>query len=763
MLKNYFRIVIQNLIRHKTFTLINILGLAIGIACSVIVVIWVNHEFSFDRYYDNIDRIGQIFSKDNETKEIDNIQTFPLATAAKKEVPEVEAITPYLKWNSKNYIAYKETKYCFTFDYTLNDFFKIFSFNFIEGNPNSALLHDNSIVITQRVAQLIFGNESAIGKKILYNNQILDISAVIKNNPTNSQFQFDILSNIHFLKHTGWDVSENKWNDHSYYIYLLKKENVKNEVLDKKLNDVILKNSDANYKVFYYPFSDIYLKSPIGIPLISRLKMFVIAGLLLILIACINYINLSTARYSQRIKEIGIRKVFGAKRSQIAQQHLGESFLYALVSTYIGILLADILLPVFNYLAGTALVFPWSDQIFWSEILAVIVLTTLFTGIYPAYLLSKFQPVNALRNITGKGISGSLLRNILVLIQFTCTIFFIICALVTAKQNSYISNKDLGFTKDNILYTFISDTLIVKNYNAIKDELLSNPVIEDVTRSRDVPFEYGSWTNDVAQSDVDYNFFNFFNMRLVSGGAFNKTRIYNSNDVVVNETLAEMLANKSTDVGWLLERNLNIIGVVKDYHIQSLRNPMKPLLIRNNIDDRFQMFVKHLPNKELEAQKLFNDLLKKYSVESNNEIFFLKEMIKKTYENEKQQLYIYLIYSVITILISCLGLIGLTIYSVERRVKEIGIRKASGAHSFSIIILFIRNISKWILIAFILALVPAYFFMQSWLNNFSYKTEITWWIFALAGLIAYIISLFTVVWLTWRAANRNPVDALRYE
>jgi putative ABC transport system permease protein len=278
-----------------------------------------------------------------------------------------------------------------------------------------------------------------------------------------------------------------------------------------------------------------------------------------------------------------------------------------------------------------------------------------------------------------------------------------------------------------------------------------------------VPFEYGSWSNTIAQSDIEGNFFDFFNMPLVSGETFKISRKYGHNDVIINETLQNLFNNNSDEVKWIQKTKLNIIGVVKDYHIQSLKNPIKPLVIRNNFDDRFQLFIKYQPPKAAEAVELTNSVLAKFSSGNRNDLFFLDEMIMRTYDKEKQQLYIYIIFSIITIFISCLGLVGLTIYSVERREKEIAIRKANGAKTGEIVNLFVGGVCKWIFASFLIAIVPSYLIMQKWLQNFSYRTEISWLIFASSLIITLAIAVTLIFWLTWRSASKNPVEALRFE
>ena len=799
MLSNYFKTALRNIRRHKVYTIINIIGLSIGMACTILIFRWVYYEFSFDRYHENADRIYRL-ATDMDLGKMQGRYALSNYIAGKtlvRDYPEVERSARLQKVPFKLLLQYKDKQF-YEDNITVADnaVFDIFTFSLIKGDPRNALNTAFSVVITQDLAQKYFGDKDPMGSVIRANNDVdLTVTGVMQNVPRNSHFIFDALVSFETLRyvHDNYQKEiEEDWLDHDNYTYLLLREAYDYKKLENKFPAFIEKHMGMTLKAIggrveylLQPLTQIHLKSKLMIDTdngdILYVYAFSIIAIFVLFIACINFTNLSAARSASRAKEVGVRKALGAQRKKLIHQFFFEVYLLSCVSFAFSLGLVEIALPFFQRLAGIDLSFnsnfnPW----FILGSLGLVSFVTLVAGIYPVVYLSGIQTVQILTGLLKTGPAASSFRNTLVVGQFTISLILIIASAIIFSQTNYMKHERLGFNIQQIVvFRMIGDSF-ENSIPTIKSGLSSYSGIIDVTASSYVPGGISGWhafvpqgyrldqTQVMASISIDPDFIPVMGIQIVEGRNFSRDIIQDQNEsILINEEAAKRFGWKNpvgkTIRNLLNETNKTVIGVVSNFHLRSLHHNIMPLYIEYNPASLGYVSIKIKPD---EIQKTLHFLKEKWAEITSAQsfdYFFLDEAFDRQYRNDEKLGIILFNFSVLAILIACLGLFGLASFTVEKRTKEIGIRKALGASVFSIILLVLKEFSKLILLANVIAWPIAYFTMNRWLQNYAYRIDMGLSAFVLAGLIVVVIALLAAGYQAIKAAWANPVDALRYE
>jgi putative ABC transport system permease protein len=773
MFKNAFKIAYRNLLRNKGFSFINIAGLAIGMASAMLILLWVQNEMSFDNFYKNKDRLYQAWNKDKGNDGIINCwNNTPkaLAAALMQEYPEVEKATR-VGWDQAYLFTVGEKKMNVTGSSVDNDFLTMFGFPFLEGNANTALNNPYNIVITKKLSKKLFSNDDAMGKTVLIDNKYnYTVSGVMKDLPNNTQFDFEYLVPWHFMSLTNQDDSN--WGSNSTHNYVLLKPNTDITVFNKKIADITIKHGEGGTttKEFLYPVSKLYLYSNFenGIPTggkIDTIKVFILIAVFILLIACINFMNMSTARSEKRAKEVGIRKVVGAQKGSLITQFIGESILIAFIAGILALIIVQLCLPAFNTLTKKELVIEYGSVYFW----------LLFTG----FIL--FRPVAVLKGTFKKANALITPRKALVVLQFTFAIAMIICTIIIEQQIRYAQERESGYNKNNLIYISLNGDM-TKNIDLIKNDLISNGIATSVTKTS-APITEGwssggsNWQGQPANDKTEFNFFNVdgnivktAGLTLLSGRDINvKTYPTDSSAVLVDEAAVKAMGMKNP-IGQIIDTgawntNWHIIGVVKDFIIQSPYESIKPMIIQGPKADWFNLLHIKFSNAHSTAYNIAatEKIFKLYNPLYPFEYHFVDEAYAKKFSNEQTTGTLTAFFAALTIFISCLGLFGLATYMAENRIKEISVRKVLGASVMGITTLLSKDFLKLVVISFVIASPIAWYAMHQWLLDYTYRVSIDWWVFAGAGLIAVLISLLTVSYQAIKAAVANPVKSLRSE
>ena len=794
MFKNYFKIALRNMQRQKLFSFINISGLAIGITCCLLVLLFIQNELSYDMFHVNADRIYRLeegYTFNDEFRRTEYTAA-PYGPTMVKEFPEVVnsvRIDNGYIWD-RIFIRYKEKEF-FEEYFNVADpsIFEVFSFPLIKGDPTTALNDPKAIVITEKIAKKYLGNEDPLGKTLsvtLYrtgsgSNHDLTVTGVMKNIPPNSHLQFDILGSINGFE-TFYDFGEwmDRWYGDFFTNFLLLREQSFFKDLENKFPNFIKKyktDDTQDTKLFLKPLKEVYFT-----PEIKRYIYIITAvSLFILLIACFNFINLSTARSLSRAKEIGVRKVIGANRAGLIKQFIGESVLFSIFSLVIALALIKLLLPVFNTFVDRNLQFDYFQNpfiIFTSVILALIV--GILAGAYPAFFLSRFRPVTMVHGISETSSKRFRLRNILVVFQFAVTVVFFIGGIITFNQVSYISNTNLGFDKEQVINVTMHESFTRERLESIKNELLGNANISHATYSTSIPFtETRKRTVETQNGEhigflyfiyTDYDFIETMGINLIEGRNFSQAYSSDvSETIIINETAAKKYTHDSPIGSKIMLSSIskyNIIGIVKDFHIHSLHREIVPLAITvmpSVFRDYKYISVKIHPGKIPEVINFLQNTMKKFSPGYPFEYTFFDERINALYKNEHRLITVFSSISILAIFIACLGLFGLAAFSAERRTKEIGIRRALGATVPGIVMLLSKDFAKLVLAANVIAWPIAYLIMDRWLQNFAYRINFGWWVFILAGILTLAISIITISYQSIKSATANPIDSLRYE
>lgn len=805
MFTNYIRTAWRNIVREKGFTFINIAGLSIGIASCIMIMLFVKDELSYDRFHKNSENIyrvyieGQFGNNSIRSPFTSNV----MAQTMQEELADVELATRFLKVN-RRFVQYEEKSFVEQrFYYGDENFFKLFSFNLIKGNPDDVLGKPNTIVVTESTAKKYFGNEDPIGKILLIEGEKpFQVTGVCEDVPHNAHFHFDFVASISSTPTSKVTF----WVQNNVYTYFKLKPNTDIDHFLSLLNEFVVKyvgpevvqfmgvdleeflKSGSTYGFKIQPLEDIYLKSnlqdeiePTGS--LSTVYYFIIIALFILVIACINFMNLATAKYSNRAKEVGIRKVIGSKRIQLIQQFFIESVMLSGIALLIAIALVEIFLPFFNQITQKELSIHFFSS-WWiiPAYLGFAAIVGILAGSYPSFILSAFKPIKVLKGNLNLGFNSTRLRSILVIFQFIITIVLFVSTIVIYTQINYLNEKDLGFSKEQVLVINRAYDLGT-DYKAFKNELLQNPNIKNVSTSSTVPgrpFDGSTMQLEGAPKEdlvpfsiyyVDYDFLQTLGLSIDKGRFFSSDFSSDSIAVVINQVAAKRLGaenpvGKRLLAPRMLENQiyLPIIGVLDDFNYESLHKEIRPVcLILNPNEANVYLLIKLQTENLNQTVKHIENTFHKFLPGNSFEYFFLDDDFEKLYQAEKRTALVFTIFSVLAIFVASLGLFGLAAFSVEKRNKEIGIRKALGAGFMNIVQIFYKEILILLIISSVIAWPLSYFLMNEWLQNFAYKIDLTLFPFLIATGLALIIATFTVGSQITRSANTNPAQAIRYE
>ncbi len=819
MLKNYLTLAFRTLRKQRFFTLINILGLAIGIASCLVIVLFVNNELSYDRFYRNANRIyrvnGEIKFGGNHYKLA--VAPAPLADAILSDYPEVESAVrfrsrgSYLVKRSESTDNFKEQNVIWT-DST---FFGVFSVPLLKGNPGRALKEPNTVAISRKTSDKYFPKGDALGQSLILDNTLnVKVSAVFEDMPENSHFHFDIL-----IAMSGLDEAKStQFLSNNFNTYLLLKEGVDAKAFEAKMTGLVEKYvgpeaaavlggeftmekfraSGNKLEYTLIPLTDIHLHSDLTAELgpnsdITYVYLFSAVALFILAIACINFMNLSTARSANRAKEVGVRKVLGSLRSHLVRQFLLESVLLSLFSFFLALILALGFLPVFNDLASKKLALPWSDPAFYGILLVASLIIGTLAGLYPSFFLSAFKPINVLKGNVSLGMKSGFIRSSLVVFQFVISIFLIIGTITINRQLDYIQTKKIGFRKDQVLV--VNDAYALRDkLQTFKNEIAKNNFIQSGTISGFLPVS-GTWRNDntfwpegaqptqenmvgLQNWRVDIDYVKTLGMKIKLGRDFSTEFPSDSSAIVMNETAAKQFNFDADPLGKKIStfngskpdgtadpgqiRSWTVIGIVEDFHFESLKQNISPLALFLGKSDGMVSFRFEARN----TQDVIQAVEKSWKTLAPGQPFqysFLDQDFGRMYATEQKLGEIFALFAGLAIVIACLGLFALTAFTAEQRTKEIGIRKVLGASVAGIIVLLSKEFGKLIVIAFVVAVPLAWWGVDWWLKNYTYKVEVGIYVYLAAGGMAFLIAWLTMSYQSFRAATVNPVESLRTE
>jgi putative ABC transport system permease protein len=814
MIINYFLLTLRSIWHNKIYAVINIIGFAVGISACLIIILWIKDETGFDKFHAKSDRIYRILA--GEDSRLQPRTPHPLAQQMVIDFPEVEqAVSMSPIWGAGLTRAEFSVKYegivndekgFFSADST---FFNVFDFPFLAGDPKTAMKEPMNIILTRDMALRYFGSvENALGKTLTINNQAsLAVNAVIENIPKNSHFTFDFLVSYVTMKQI--DRQQNRgelspyytWGDFGHYNYLVIKEGANAKNLEKKLNDWILVQNfiplsekdrqtlkEGRFHFVLQPMPDIHLRSNIMWELgtngnILYIYIFITAAFLILIVACVNFMNLSTARSLKRAKEVGIRKAIGVHRTQLIIQFLTESFVLTLVSFILALWLVDAFMPAFNSFSGKQLSVKTLLNLheIWKLITGILIIG-IFSGSYPAFFLSSFIPQEVLKGKIRTGSSQLIIRKYLVIFQFVISILLIICTLIIYKQISYLKNRNLGFNEEQVVVISMQDDEVRRQYNVIRSTLLSNPGIIGVAASSSVPggqfnqntisYEGSNEDKFIAETFITSDYFNLMEIKTAAGRVFSDDfRGDTTASFVINEAAAR-LYNWDTPVDKTItyygDAYVNargkIIGVVRDFNIHSLQQPIEPLIILLGRKTFLNyVLIRISPDNIPETLSLIERNWKKFDINHVFSFSFLDALFESQYQGEKRMGTLFWIFALLAVFIASLGLFGLSNFIIEQRTKEIGIRKTHGANVANILLLLSRQFAAWVMIACVIALPVGYLIARDWLENFAYRTNIGILVFLIAIFIAVIVTVLTISYQALRTARMNPVESLKYE
>jgi len=786
MFRNYLISLRRVIGKHKTYSLNNILGLSIGMACAVVIYLWILDELSFDKFhqnYNHIYRFVQTQQHENSQYKI-AITPAPLPPTFEEVFPEITETARFKPGLPEVLVTTGDKKlYENKVAYADKEFFNIFSFKFVSGSSDNPFPSINSALITEKIAERYFGKEDPIGKTLTLNEEeICSISGILEEIPVNSHLQFDILCNFEMLKSNSYYYSES-WGDQIFYGYALLQEGTDPKSLSKKFDRYMRENHNFTQTNFWLqPLRDVHLRSDFDIDLYSHseskyqyIPIFSIVAIFILLIAVINYINLSTAQSTIRAFEVGIRKVHGAKRSQLIRQFMGESFTLVLISYLIAMLIVELVLPYFNQFTGKEVSISYTNPSIALGMIALILFTGLVSGGYPSVFLSSYNPNRILRGDIKAGPAA--FRRILVFLQFSSAIIMIISTGIVYRQLMYIQNMNLGLDKELILYSKINGDMN-SNFHSFKQELIKYLGISNITYCTALPtYTVAStssvdWEGKIEETSmiihnyiVDHDYIPAFNIEMLTGRNFSMDHPSDSFDFVVNEAAVLQMGLKDP-IGkrfqlWHMEGK--IIGVMKDFHYKSLHKKVEPLCIRLDEAVLGYVFIK------ISSHDIYGTIKRIEEVwDQQNPIFptnfeFIDREYEKLYTSEQKIFILFTIFAILAIFLSCLGLYGLSFFLAEKRTKEIAVRKAMGSNTWQIMTIFSWDALKWILVANLVAWPVTWLYMHRWLQEFAYRTEINLWIFIIAAGLVLIIAILSISYQVIRTTKINPAVSLKQE
>lgn len=785
MILTNLKIAFRNLLRSKGYSFINIFGLAIGMATTILLLLWVSFELSWDKFYPNTKQLYEVVSLqtwDGGKHPIPNLPG-PLINVVKEKYPEVKMAANCNTFGQKMLMRYNNFERFISVNHVDPDFLKIFSVHLVKGSISSALSDPHSIILSEKMATEIFGNDDPMGKIITVDNQTpLTVTGVMDNPRENTIFNYSCLVSFEFLRQQN-PYLRDSWGNHSYFGFAELNKGVNVDSLNKKMSTFFsdyVDKSDTLRSLFLFPVDKVHLYYYDGTPTqMKQVEMFSIIAIFILLIACFNFMNLSTARAAKRAKEIGLKKTVGASRWRLIAQFMGESLLITFIAVNFALVLARLFLPAFNTMMDRNLEIDYSSSSFWILVVGVTLVTGVLAGAYPAFYLTKFRPINVLKGNTTRGQSGKRFRQVLVVLQYTLSIALVVSTLVVSLQIRYLQNMDMGMDIHNIVAVPLTGSMVEKS-DLIRKQLQEDPSIQTASFASHIPCEAytNGWGNDWEGKDPnynplvtymtgDFNFFKTFKIKMAEGRYFTEsTQQSDSNAVVINETFAKMIT-KGSAIGMLIKRgdgNFRVVGVVKDFNFTHVSRKIGPLMMFSPSSGYYNyLFVRVDPKNKGQALTTIQRVCSAQNPDFPVSTFFVDDYLSKMYAGDKKSMTILLYFSVLAIIISSLGLIGLASFMAEERTKEIGVRKILGASVGNLVGLFSYDFTKWVLVSNLLALPLAWYFMNRWLQNFAYRISMPWWVFGTVALLVFVIAFLTVVYQSYRSAAQNPVESIKYE
>lgn len=793
MFRNYMKVAWRNMAKQKLYSTINILGLAVGMAAFILIFLYIQHELSYDKFYLKSDRIYRVFMQQPGNQYLGSdyfaLTPAPLASTLIREVPEVSVATSVRRLTA---LITKDQKHIYERGLLADEnFFEVFSHSLIEGTPENALKLKESIILTESAASRLFGAESPLNQSvILQNKDTYLVTGVIADPPANSSFQYDYITSILSYPQYEQDMKRETWNSNSFYTFFVLSENSTTQYLLPKLMEIHDKYVDYGEN---FPFEssyhlqalrDIHLETKLNFDIGLRgnpryIKLFVLIAILVLFIACVNYINLAIARAIKRTNEVGLRKVIGAKRSQIFTQFLGESILISFLALLLALGLAYFLVPIFGQFMDRDIELDLlSNQYVLPGLVLLALLTGIFSGAYPALIVSALQPNSIFKGNRSSFFSGKRLQRFLTVFQYSLSIVLIISSLMIYQQFRFIQDKDLGYNTEHVITVPVMDSDLRANFDNLKEQWLANPKIMAVSASIALPtyIDSQSLINKLNQKDeqeiliyresVDYDYLNVFGVELIAGRFFSRDFVSDSGEnFVLNETAVKALGwTPEEAVGKQFFRNgpANIIGVVKDFHMHSMHMKIQPFMMRLRKDYFSFISVKVRPENLNETINFLEQSYRGYTPYPF-EYQFLEERFARLYKTDFKLGQLLGFFTALSILIASMGLFGLAAFMGKQRAKEIGIRKVLGASVSKIVSMLSMDFVRLFLIGFIIAIPISWYAMDQWLQGFAYRIPIQWWVFLTGGFMALLIALFTVSTQSFKAATTNPMESIKEE
>ncbi|MCP4725165.1 MAG: FtsX-like permease family protein [bacterium] len=780
MIKNYLKISFRNIRRNKLNSIIGITGLAIGIACSMLSFFLVHFEWSYDRFHDNREEIFRVYEELNFANSQTRYTTsshYPLSNFIREKCSEVVTSIRY----TQDQVTVRNGENVFSIEAGLADagFFDIFSFPLLQGDPSRAFSDPMSVILTEEFARACFGEENPLGKTLLVNNELsLEVRGIMKDPPRNTHFSFRAIAPFALMGYPN-DVDTFGWGGNPLETFVLLNKGTSSVETGEKITTLLSEN-DIEYIMHLQPVTEMNLYDVNGGGKIVWLSIFSIVSIAILLVACVNYTNLAIAGSVVRAKEIGMRKVMGAKKPDIVRQFLGETFMLTFAALVIGLLLTMFFMRILNNSGVYAL--NLQDLALIPAITGctvIAILTGLISGGYPSFVLSSFMPANAIKDQAGAGGRRSILRKVLVTIQFVVVIFLIIGTTFLYRQLDYMQNKDLGYDRDNIIWSRLRGSRRA-SYDSIKEELLKYPVIENISWGGESPSHIGSsvWAVDWDGKDpeeritfnfqyVDYDYIKTFDMEIVEGRDFSdsfstdETAAYIVNEMAVKTMGIDDPIGKRLSV---FRNEGKIIGVVKDFHFQPLRSEIKPYVVAIGTSGwQNHVFIRIDQENTDEAMAVVNRVFDKFDPDKSSRFLFFNDLLAYNYTQEDMIGRLVGYFTILLIVVACLGLFGLISFTAQQRIKEIGIRKVLGASSSQLIIMLNKSLVTWIVISNIIAWPLAYIAVKIMFENYAYHIAMNPLYFIFAGAISFVVGLATVSLKTIKASNINPVNTLKYE
>ena len=774
MLGSYIKTALRNIKKYKGYSFINIAGLAVGMACCILIFLWIQDETSYDRFHDNEGRLYRVVS--SLEGEWTSTSPWAISDVLKDDFPEIVRST---RFRTINLLARREeSSHYEEIGFVDPDFLYMFSFPLLLGNPDKALSSTNSVILSEEAANRYFRDEEPVGKILNVNNSMdLKVTGVIQNVPSNSTLRFDMLAPVQILgeeRLRTWALETEA--------FVMVEENISLEDLKSKISGTTMKYDKRieNKTVIndLQPLSRMHLYGLNDAGSILYIYIFSAIAFIILIVACINFINLTTAKSGNRAVEVGLRKVVGANRGHLIKQFFGEAVLISFMAFVLAVLMVSLFLPSFNNLTQKQLTFdPVHNAPLILSLLVIAFFTGVFSGSYPALLFSSFTPIQALRESGALSLKSPVLRRVLVIFQFTVAVILIFCSIVLQRQMNYIRSKDLGFNRSYVLRLPMNQE-IQNHYDAFKQSLLKNSDILSVTSASNVPLSIGNinpvyWEGrgpdqyEVMNfAAVDYDYFKTFQMDFVEGRSFSRDFTTDEQNYIINEA-AVRFTKMESPIGKLFSiwtREGRIIGVVKDFHSRSLHDEIRPVVftLTTNWPHNY-IFVRTNPERVQSSLRSMEATWKQFAAGYPFEYDFLDDIFNRQYQTDQRMGQVINDFTFLAIFISCLGLFGLASYMAERRTKEIGIRKVLGASVSSVVLMFSKDFTKWVIAANVIALPIAWYVASRWMQNYAYRISISWWLYLLSGGLALTIALLTVGYQSLKSAFANPADSIRYE